>query len=109
MQDKKTLIYKEDLLDSVLGHFGCNLAYLGRDLQYCQEAIAMAPAVDASEEVHGRWLNIEYDSMWGSMIATCSHCAVRGEVRVKSISCGVMEPDSPHCPHCGAKMDGESI
>ena len=51
MANEKTLIYKEDLLDEVLGHFGIDLAYLGEDLQFCQEAIDMAPAVDAVEVV----------------------------------------------------------
>lgn len=49
MAGEKHLIYKEDLLDSVLDHFGCDLAYFGRDLQFCQEAIDMAPTVDAVE------------------------------------------------------------
>ena len=49
MATEKHLIYKEDLLDIVLDHFGCDLAYFGRDLQFCQEAIDMAPAVDAVE------------------------------------------------------------
>lgn len=46
MANEKHLIYKEDLLDEVLGHFGIDLAYLGEDMQFCQEAIDMAPAVD---------------------------------------------------------------
>ena len=49
MINQKQLIYKEDLLDTVLDHFGCDLAYYGRDLQFCQEAIDLAPAVDAVE------------------------------------------------------------
>lgn len=56
MADKKQLIYKEDLLETVLNHFGCDLAYYGKDLQFCQEAIDMAPAVDAVEVVHGHWI-----------------------------------------------------
>lgn len=54
MADKKQLIYKEDLLETVLNHFGCDLAYYGKDLQFCQEAIDMAPAVDAVEVVRCR-------------------------------------------------------
>lgn len=49
MENEKTLICKEDLLNMVLDYFGIDLAYLGKDLQFCQEAIAMAPAVDAVE------------------------------------------------------------
>ena len=47
MANEKTLICKEDLLNTVLDHFGIDLAYLGRDLQFCQEAIDFAPAVAA--------------------------------------------------------------
>lgn len=70
------------------------------------EDIADAPTVDAVEVVHAEWLDIRFDSMWRSMLATCSHCKVRGEVRVKSNECGFAVPDSDYCPHCGAKMDG---
>lgn len=63
-------------------------------------------SVDAAEVVHAEWLDIRFDSMWRSMLATCSHCKVRGEVRVKSNECGFAVPDSDYCPHCGAKMDG---
>ena len=66
-----------------------------------------APTVDAVEVVHAEWLDIRFDSMWRSMLATCSHCKVRGEVRVKSNECGFAVPDSDYCPHCGAKMDGK--
>ena len=67
-----------------------------------------APTVDAVEVVHAEWLDIRFDSMWRSMLATCSQCKVRGEVRVKSNECGFAVPDSDYCPHCGAKMDGGS-
>ena len=43
----KTLIYKEDLLETLLNHFGVDLAYYGRDLQFCQEAVDLAPTADA--------------------------------------------------------------
>lgn len=45
----KVLVDKKALLDTVLGHFGIDLAYLGSDLQFCQEAIDLAPAVPAVE------------------------------------------------------------
>lgn len=64
-----------------------------------------APTVDAVEVVHAEWIDIRFDQMWRSMLATCSHCKVRGEVRVKSNECGFAVPDSNYCPNCGAKMD----
>ena len=64
------------------------------------------PTVDAVEVVHAEWLDIQFDPMWQSMLATCSHCKVRGEIRVKSNECGFAVPDSDYCPHCGTQMDG---
>lgn len=49
MTNKNDLIRRGKLLDDVLDHFGMDLAYLGRDLQFCQEAIECAPAVKAVE------------------------------------------------------------
>lgn len=63
--------------------------------------------VDAVEVVHAEWIDIRFDPMWRSMLATCLHCNVRGEVRVKSNECGFAIPDSDYCPKCGAKMDGD--
>lgn len=71
------------------------------------EQINEAPTVDAVEVVHGFWIDIRFDPMWRSMLATCSHCKVRGEVRVKANECGFAVPDSEYCPNCGAKMDLE--
>ena len=62
-------------------------------------------AADVETVVHAEWLDIVFDPMWRSMSATCSHCMVRGEVRVKSNECGFAVPDSDYCPHCGARMD----
>lgn len=38
------LVSREGLLDAVLDQFGCDLAYLGADLQFMQEAIQCIPA-----------------------------------------------------------------
>lgn len=61
--------------------------------------------VDAAPVVHGRWVDQEWDYQWQSMIATCSHCLTRGEVRVRTEYEGKKVIDSPCCPNCGAKME----
>ena len=45
------LISRAALLDDLQSHFGTDLAYLGEDLQYCQEAVQFAPTIDAVEVV----------------------------------------------------------
>lgn len=63
MENEKTLIYKEDLLNTVLYHFGIGLAYLGEDLQFCQEAIELAPTVDAVPAEEYNALKEKYDKL----------------------------------------------
>ena len=70
MAGEKTLIYKEDLLNTVLDHFGIDLAYLGRDLQFCQEAIELAPTVDAVEVVRIEEVKREMLQTLDTLIAT---------------------------------------
>lgn len=79
------------------------------EITSCIADVVNAPTVDAVEAVHAEWLDIQFDPMWRSMLATCSHCKVRGEVRVKSNECGFAVPDSDYCPSCGAKMDGGTV
>lgn len=54
------LIDADELLDSLLKHFGVDLAYYGEDLQYVQEAIENAPTVFDPEDVKaflaGEWV-----------------------------------------------------
>lgn len=54
----------------------------------------------------GRWVDPEWNDMWQSMTATCSHCLERGEVRVRTNEYGMKVINSPCCPNCGAKMEG---
>ena len=98
MAKEKQLVYKEDVIELAWLDHECEVVMLS-DIE------DMKP-VDAAEVVHAEWLDIRFNSMWRSMLATCSHCKVRGEVRVKSNECGFAVPDSDYCPHCGAKMDG---
>ena len=96
MATEKHLIYKEDLLDSVLDHFGCDLAYLGEDLQFCQEAIDMAPAVDAVEVVRCKdckhWRN-SGNNIFGSDYGTCVEC--------------LMDTQQEHFCSYGERREGE--
>ena len=92
------LISRKALLDTLQNHFGQDLAYLGEDLQYCQEAVQFAPAVEAEPVRHGRWGEqniIGYDGIhpvWGK---PCSGCGYETELYYPN-----------YCPNCGCKMDG---
>lgn len=121
MATEKRLI-DANALSERIGNMKFEITHNRGGYQYCNEyeknewnkldsfdsLVCDAPTVDAMEVVHAEWLDIRFDSMWRSMLATCSHCMVRGEVRVKSNECGFAVPDSDYCPHCGAKMDGGS-
>ena len=65
-----------------------------------RRAIVNAPTVDAVELVHGRW--IEKVDMVESYLADCTEVFYE---------CSVCEcanlGESPYCPNCGAKMDGD--
>ena len=55
---------------------------------------------------HGHWYDITKYNCGERVIATCSHCKDRGELRTKMPEFGVWRIDSPYCPNCGAKMNG---
>lgn len=57
------------------------------------------PAADVVEVKHGRWETvIEYDPLWGDIdYYKCSLC---GNLELR-------DAQTPYCPHCGARMDGE--
>jgi len=58
------------------------------------DAVEDVNAVDAAPVVHGRWIFHDDDFMpWVS----CSACGV----------CTDTANETPYCPHCGARMDGE--
>lgn len=59
-----------------------------------------APTVDAVEVVHGRW-DKKVD-MVESYLADCTEFFYECSV-CKSANIG----ESPYCPNCGAKMDGD--
>lgn len=58
------------------------------------EHIENAPAVDAVEVVHGRWVNKEVDEVRCHVYGNCSVCHERKRI-------------DNYCPNCGARMDGE--
>lgn len=64
------------------------------DLYTVNMCIINAPAVDAVPVVHGRWQGVS------PFVDTeeCSNCRY-------NIQCEELE--TPYCPWCGAKMDGE--
>lgn len=51
------------------------------------------------------WIDVIYRSDWQCMVATCSGCRVRGEIRFKRDDFGNAIPDSPYCPACGIPME----
>ena len=63
-------------------------------LDNIETAIRNIPAVDAAPVVHGRWISKSEEGLYGP--AYCSICDF--ELRID---------DTPYCPMCGAKMDGE--
>ena len=62
---------------------------------FSREAIKKLPAVDAVPVVHGRWVNKNEEGVYGP--AYCSVCDF--ELRID---------DTPYCPMCSAKMDGDN-
>lgn len=65
-----------------------------------ERIIAGVPAADVEPVRHGRWIRVEWvkDEDWqegGYWILRCSECVMP------------YHNPTPHCPHCGAKMDAE--
>jgi len=66
------------------------------------EVLNELPAVDAVPVVHGRWI----EKKW---FTECDWCVINHRVLVCA-ACSVEINDgeqTPYCPYCGAKMDGE--
>ena len=66
------------------------------DEEYIKAKIMKQPAVDAAPVVHGWWQGVSpmVDSMECSV---CRYCIPSEEL------------ETPFCPWCGAKMDGEEV
>jgi len=63
-------------------------------LNDARNIISGFPAADVAPVVHGRWVD---NGIPGSMLNGCSVCG---------FTCGAYS--FFYCPHCGARMDGES-
>lgn len=87
------LISREALLD-IVGKMPLDWEY-GKAVSDIYDIIKAAPAVDAVEVVHGRWIT-EY---WKSGYIKRCYCSECGEPPKDSY-----KPDN-YCPQCGAKMD----
>lgn len=82
---------------------------LSYDDEWCLKVsdIENAPTIEAVPVIHARWIvNVEFNN-GERVIATCSNCKDRGEVRTDRNEWGIWHIDSPYCPNCGAKMDGD--
>ena len=77
------------------------------DMSAIETEIEAAPAADVAPVVHGRWYDANSYEHGEKVIATCSHCRVRGAVRTKRTEYGFWVIDSTVCPNCGARMDGK--
>lgn len=62
------------------------------------DMIESAPAVDAVPVVHGKWIARDRNNPYRGVY--CSECNALEHI-------GDSQYLSPHCPICGAKMDGK--
>lgn len=71
------------------------------------DMIKEAPAIEAEPMRHGKWLFSDYDYF------TCSVCGGQYFTDADSTKDAeaMLENNAyyPYCPHCGARMDGETI
>ena len=88
MEDKKHLIYKEDLLSAIRDDLDIN----GTNFAMVKKHINELPTVEVE---HGRWEAAGFDCR-GDYKECCSNC--------KAWSVG---DDKLYCPVCGARMDLE--
>lgn len=67
-----------------------------------REFIDNAPTADVVEVVHGEWIDNGLDSWDGSTyyFRQCNSCGYERD------DCNP-DYDTPYCPNCGARMDGE--
>jgi hypothetical protein len=112
MEKKKRLIYTDALMDDfrryMAERFDRERCASEENCKTCvrmclwRKVVNAAPTVDAVEVVHGSWIE---DGYYGNPFV-CSHCGSEGcysgDFKNKQYYY------TNYCPHCGAKMDGES-
>ena len=91
MASEKRLIDANDLLNAIRDDYNINGTNFARIRQHIEDA----PAVDAVEVVHGRW--IEKEKYTFGVMYDCSICDNRILDNGHSWN---------YCPNCGCRMDG---
>ena len=86
MDVREKLINANDLLNAIRDDYNINGAHFSRIRRHIEDA----PAVDAVEVVHGRWLCVDTDT---EHFFLCNRCKKKEFLQ------------SNYCRSCGAKMD----
>lgn len=72
--------------------------------EFWTKVVDAQPSVNVTGIARERWTNITRVNDGERMIATCSCCKDRGDVRTTKTGLGLWKLDSPYCPNCGVKM-----
>lgn len=72
--------------------------------EFWTKVVDAQPSVNVTGIARGRWTDITRINDGERMIATCSCCKDRGDVRTTKTGLGLWKLDSPYCPNCGVKM-----
>lgn len=82
----------------------CSMLCCNCRKEFWTNVVDEQPSVNVTGIARGRWTDITRVNDGERMIATCSCCKSRGDVRTIKTVLGLWELDSPYCPNCGAKM-----
>ena len=93
---------REELVDLLSQYFGIGDSY-HYILNRVKEAFAAGTmGFDDFEE----YSDVTRYNDGERIVATCSNCHDRGELRTNRNEFGLWEIDSPYCTNCGSKMGG---
>ena len=98
--EKRRLIDADAIYDAVERRYQVSSGIEHRCERDLLDLICSTDTVDAVEVVHGRWE--QHDG-----ISICPSCHSMFDVDLKMIQVPSTFEMPIHCPHCGAKMDGE--